>query len=93
LDAAGCRDSFNVSAAAQFQQAACINCCRDARSLQADGELLPSVLHDPYAIASLLHGALRAYVAISGMLQAYNIYKSIKVHYHGSCHTSVVALV
>eukprot|EP00775_Hariotina_reticulata_P007648 gene7648-7851_t len=61
---------------------------RDARGLQADGQLLPSVLHDPYAIASLLHGALRAYVAISGMVQAYNIYRSIKVYWY----TALLAL-
>lgn len=39
--------------------------------------LLPRLWSDPYAIASVLHGAWRAYVVASGMYYAYTIYASI----------------
>jgi hypothetical protein len=39
--------------------------------------LLPRLWSDPYAIASVLHGAWRAYVVTSGMYYAYTIYASI----------------
>lgn len=39
--------------------------------------LLPRLWSDPYAIASVLHGAWRTYVVASGMYYAYTIYASI----------------
>lgn len=41
-------------------------------------QLMPSPLHDPFTVASIIHGSYRAYVALSGLLKAYAIYKSIE---------------
>lgn len=46
-------------------------------------QLMPSLWHDPFTLASLLHGGYRAYVAISGLLRAYAIYRSIQ--YGNTC--------
>lgn len=40
--------------------------------------LLPRLWQDPYVLATLLHGALRVYVAGSGLLHAYRMYRSIQ---------------
>lgn len=49
------------------------------RSLDQDQlQLLPSPLHDPFTIASIIHGGFRAYIALSGLFKAYSIYRSIQ---------------
>uniref|UniRef100_A0A383W7B3 RING-CH-type domain-containing protein n=1 Tax=Tetradesmus obliquus TaxID=3088 RepID=A0A383W7B3_TETOB len=48
-------------------------------------QLLPGVWQDPFTVASIIHGAYRAYVAASGLLRAYAIYRSIQ--YPASCIT------
>jgi hypothetical protein len=41
-------------------------------------QLLPGVWQDPFTIASIIHGTYRACVAVSGLLRAYAIYRSIQ---------------
>jgi hypothetical protein len=41
-------------------------------------QLLPGIWQDPFTIASIIHGTYRAYVAVSGLLRAYAIYRSIQ---------------
>ncbi|KAF6254925.1 hypothetical protein COO60DRAFT_273149 [Scenedesmus sp. NREL 46B-D3] len=40
--------------------------------------LLPGIWQDPFTIASIIHGTYRACVAVSGLLRAYAIYRSIQ---------------
>lgn len=59
----------------QPEYARALSCCCCA--VPGHAPLLPRLWSDPYAIASVLHGAWRAYVVTSGMYYAYTIYASI----------------